>query len=184
MVKLDFAKGVSVVLTGATNWARLTEATGPDSLSEKYQVDLTLDAESVKTLESMKILEHMQPKDRAGILKYEASTVRLKTNNAPTIWDTSKNVFKGNIGNGSTLRAKVLIKAYEMAGKKGLTAYINQGVVLSLVDFQESADDSLWEGIDVSPIAIEEAANVPSSKPDVATSAEAFGDTSNDDLPF
>ena len=71
-----------------------------------------------------------------------------------------------------------------MAGKKGLTAYINQGVVLSLVDFEETADDSLWEGIDVSPIAIEEAANVPSSKPDVATSAEAFGDTSNDDLPF
>ena len=133
MVKLDFAKGVSVVLTGATNWARLTEATGPDSLSEKYQVDLTLDAESVKTLESMKILEHMQPKDRAGNLKYEASTVRLKTNNAPTIWDTSKTVFKGNIGNGSTLRAKVLIKAYEMAGKKGLTAFIIAKIVAAKV---------------------------------------------------
>ena len=90
MAKLDFAKGVSAVLTGTTNWARLTEKSGPDRLSEKYQVDLTLDAESIKTLEGMKILSFLEPKRKDGSKKYENPLVRLKTNQVPELFDTAR----------------------------------------------------------------------------------------------
>ena len=74
MAKLDFAKGVSAVLTGTTNWAQLTEQSGPNKFSEKYQVELTLDAASIKTLEGMKVLSHLEIKRQDGSKKYEQPT--------------------------------------------------------------------------------------------------------------
>lgn len=147
----DFAKGVSVVLTGTTNWARLTEKAGPDQMSGKYSVELTLDAASKDLLSGMKILDHVNIKRQDGTYKYEEPTVRLKTVSLPTIWDSQKNVFKDLIGNGSTMRVKATIKSYEMAGKKGLTCYINKGVVLNLVDMDMNTedDDALFAGIEV-----------------------------------
>ena len=67
----DFAKGVSVVLTGTTNWARLTEKAGPDQMSGKYSVELTLDAASKDLLSGMKILDHVNIKRQDGTYKYE-----------------------------------------------------------------------------------------------------------------
>lgn len=164
----DFAKGVSVVLTGTTNWARLTEKAGPDQMSGKYSVELTLDAQSKDLLSGMKILDHVNVKRQDGTFKYEQPTVRLKTMSLPTIWDTQKNVFTDLIGNGSTMRVKATIKSYEMAGKKGLTCYINKGVVLNLVDMEVNPEDdaALFEGVVAAP--------APS-----AAAAE-----SDDDLPF
>lgn len=180
MAKLDFAKGVNAVLTGTTNWAQLTEKSGPNKMSGKYQVELTLDAESIKTLESMKILSHLEIKRQDGSKKYEQPTVRLKTNNPPQLWDTSKMPFNDLIGNGTTLRAKTFIKSWEMAGKKGLTAYINKGVILSLNDVDGADDDDLWEDVAVTPAQT----SVPTDhKPDVATASQAF-DEEDDDLPF
>lgn len=183
MAKLDFAKGVSAVLTGTTNWAQLTEKSGPNKMSGKYQVELTLDAESIKTLESMKILDHVNIKRQDGTLKYEHPTVRLKTNNPPQLWDTSKMPFDDLIGNGTTLRAKAFIKSWEMAGKKGLTAYINKGIILSLNDVNGADDDDLWEDVKVEPLVAGQE-QVPTSSPDVATASEAFATEQDDDLPF
>ena len=183
MAKLDFAKGVSAVLTGTTNWAQLTEKSGPNKMSTKYQVELTLDAESIKTLESMKILDHLNIRRKDGTLKYEHPTVRLKTINPPQLWDTSKMPFNDFIGNGSTLRAKAFIKTYEMAGRKGLTAYINKGIILSLNDVNGADDDDLWEDVKVTPLQEGQGA-VPGASVDVATASEAFATEEDDDLPF
>ena len=183
MAKLDFAKGVSAVLTGTTNWAQLTEQSGPNKFSEKYQVELTLDADSIKTLESMKILSHLEIKRQDGSKKYENPTVRLKTNQPPQLFDTARMPFNGNIGNGSTLRAKAFIKSWEMAGKKGLTAYINKGIILSLNDVDGADDDDLWEDVKVEPLQEGQGA-VPSASVDVATASEAFATEEDDDLPF
>lgn len=183
MAKLDFAKGVTAVLTGTTNWAQLTEKSGPNKFSEKYQVELTLDAESIKTLEGMKILPHLEIKRQDGSKKYEQPTVRLKTNNPPQLFDTARMPFDGMIGNGSTLRAKAFIKSWEMAGKKGLTAYINKGIVLALNDIDTADDDELWQDVDVtSPVSTAQA-QVPTNSPDVASASQAF-DQEDDDLPF
>jgi hypothetical protein len=182
MAKLDFAKGVSAVLTGTTNWAQLTEQSGPNKFSEKYQVELTLDAASIKTLEGMKILSHLEIKRQDGSKKYEDPTVRLKTNQPPQLFDTSRKTFDGMIGNGSTLRAKVFIKSWEMAGKKGLTAYINKGVILAH-NIDLSDEDDLWEGIDVTaPITTAEASVPGTSTPQVSTAPEVTEE--DDDLPF
>lgn len=178
MAKLDFAKGVSVVLTGTANWARLTEASGPDQLSEKYQVDLTLDAESIKALETMRILEHVKQ------VKYDMPTVRLKTKNLIKVWDKSKTLYTGLIGNGSTLRVRATIKSYEMGGKKGLTVYINEALVLSLEEYASAHDDSLFEGVEFDDSLPLGATELVNHKPDVATAAAAFDEPEDDDLPF
>lgn len=179
MAKLDFAKGVSVVLTGTANWARLTEESGMDQLSEKYQVDLTLDANSVKAIEEMKILDHVTQ------AKYEQPTVRMKTRNLIKVWDKSKTLYTGLIGNGSTLRVRAVIKSYEMGGKKGLTIYINEALILALENYASGPDEALFDGIDVDQEMPLGAAEVPNSKPQVATAAAAFEANSNDDdLPF
>ena len=182
MAKLDFAKGVSAVLTGTTNWAQLTEQSGPNKFSEKYQVELTLDAESIKTLESMKVLSHLEIKRQDGSKKYELPTVRLKTNQPPQLFDTSRKTFDGMIGNGSTMRVKAFIKSWEMAGKKGLTAYINKGVILAH-NIDISDEEDLWEGIDVTAPVTTAQTTVPGTKADVATAPEAF-EEADDDLPF
>jgi hypothetical protein len=131
----------------------------------------------------MKILDHVNIKRQDGSLKYEKPTVRLKTNNPPQLWDTSKMPFDGLIGNGTTLRAKAFIKSWEMAGKKGLTAYINKGIILSLNDVDGADDDDLWEDVKVAPLQEGQGA-VPGASVDVATASEAFATEEDDDLPF
>ena len=188
MAKLDFAKGVSAVLTGTTNWARLTTESGPvkkfvPTDSDKYQVDLTLDAESIKTLEGMKILSHLDMKKLDGSKKYENPTVRLTTYRIPDLFDTARMPFHGLIGNGSILRAKVFIKSWEMAGKKGLTAYINKGVILALNDIDVADDDELWEDVELTAPVNNSQASVPgTSTPQVSTAPEVTEE--DDDLPF
>jgi len=152
MNKPDFQKGVRVILSGTTNWAQLTPKSGPNKMSGKFQCDLLLDDASVKELDSLGITKHIVIKNAEGAPKYDVPAVRLKANNPPTMFDTSKQTFDDYINNGSTLRCACLIKAWEMAGKKGLSAYINQGVVLSLSERGESpATDALFEGVVVQP---------------------------------
>lgn len=181
MAKFDFAKGVQAVLTGKAHWAQLTEKSGPNKMSGKYQVELELDKESIALLDSMKITSYLNTKRMDGTPKYETPTVRLKTNNPPQLWDTSRTPFTGLIGNGSIIRAKVLIKSWEMAGKKGLTAYFNKGVILSLQDLDAVDDDELWSDIP------EELSAAPTAEqlatPPAASAAQAF-DEEDDDLPF
>jgi len=119
-----------------------------------------------------------------GNKKYEEPTIRLDTVKVPDIYDTSRMPFNGLIGNGSILRAKAFIKSYEFMGKKGLKAYINKGIVLSLNDFNSAADDDdLWEDVKVAPLQEGQGA-VPGASVDVATASEAFATEEDDDLPF
>ena len=184
MAKADFSKGVSVILEGTTNWAQLTEASGPNKFSEKYQVDLTLNESSAKQLEGLKILEFLNLKREDGSLKYEKPTIRLKTNNPPTIYDTSKTLYTGFIGNDSVMRVRALIKSWEMMGKKGLTCYFNQGVLLQLNTLDLTDDSELWEGVEVTEMTSQQqeavdAANAPAPAPAAAEAVEE-----DSDLPF
>jgi hypothetical protein len=167
MNKPDFQKGVRVILSGTTNWAQLTPTSGPNKMSGKFQTDLLLDDASVKELDSLGITKHVVIKNQEGQPKYDVPAVRLKANNPPTMFDTSKQTFDDYINNGSTIRAACLIKAWEKAGKKGLSVYINQGVVLSVSERGDSpATDALFEGVQTTP----------------ATSSS--NEIANDDLPF
>lgn len=172
----DFAKGVPVMLTGTANWAKLTKASGPDQMSSKYSVELTLDADSQKLLTGMKILNHVNVKTREGEYKYEQPTVRMKSMTPPTLWDSQRNLYEGMIGNGSVLRVKGVIKSWEMAGNKGLTCYINKGVVLDLKEIEDNPEemDALFEGVEVTP----EQASFGSPKD------APVKDNEDDDLPF
>ena len=168
MNKPDFQKGVRVIISGTTQWAQLTPKSGPNKMSDKYQADLMLDDASQKELESLGVLKFVTIKNAEGQEKYDVPAIRIKANNPPTMFTTSKETFDDYINNGSTLRAACLIKAWEMLGKKGLSTYINQGVVLSLSERGESpATDALFEGVQVT-----------------AQTTTTNNEISNDDLPF
>tara|TARA_R110000782_G_scaffold264675_1_gene357963 strand:+ start:1655 stop:2164 length:510 start_codon:yes stop_codon:yes gene_type:complete len=137
MSKPDFANGVRTILSGTTTWAQLTPTSGPNQFSEKYQVDLTLDAKSVKEIESLGVADFLNIKDQEGVAKYDTLTVRIKTNKPPQVFDRNKAVFDDYIHNGSVMRVAALIKAWEYMSKKGLTCYFNQGVVLEAAERQE-----------------------------------------------
>ena len=71
MANVDFAKGHGTILSGSVKYARLTNESGPDGMSEKYECDLYLDSASVKQLTDLKILDHVRAKDPQGNFKHE-----------------------------------------------------------------------------------------------------------------
>lgn len=178
MSTIDFNKGVTIVVSGTANWAQLTERSGPNKLSEKYQVELTLDDASKKQLQSMKILDHINIKREDGSYKYDQPTMRLKSKNTPKVYDLNKQIFNDLIGNGSKLRVQATLKAWEFAGKKGLACYCNKILVLELNDADQIDDTAFWSDLpDPTP--------EQSAIPPTATATDAFdNNVSDDDLPF
>ena len=181
MSKPDFANGHRVILGGTVQWAQLTPTSGPNKFSEKYQVELILDEKSRKEIEDLKIADFVNIKTQEGETKYETLAVRLKSQKPPQIFDRNKAVFDDYINNGSKMRVQAFIKSWEMAGRKGLTCYINQGVVLEAAERQDGGpDDKLFEGLASSP--------QPASNPQPATGPtspqQPVNTVDDDDLPF
>lgn len=137
----NFKDGVSVILAGTTKWAKVTEATGPNELSEKYQLDLYLDDASEKTLRGIGADSIIKDKG-------EGLYITAKSKLLPKVFDTSRHEFTGRIGNGSLVRVKVLVKEWEALKKKGITAYLNGIVIVKLEEYNSLADDALFEGLD------------------------------------
>lgn len=182
MSKFDFAKGVSMIVSGTANWANLTERSGPNKLSEKYMVELTLDDSSVQELTSMKIIDHVNIKRQDGTLKYEKPTMRLKSKNAPRVYDLKKDIFNDLIGNGSKLRCQITIKSYELGGKKGLTCYINKALILELLDVDQVDDSAFWA--DIPSELTQNVSNELTQTPTTDASSAFSDDAGDDDLPF
>ena len=67
MAKVDFAKGHGTILSGSVKFARMTNESGPDQMSEKYGCDLELDEASIKQLTDLGILDTFVPKTRKEI---------------------------------------------------------------------------------------------------------------------
>lgn len=171
-----------MIVSGTANWANLTERSGPNKLSEKYMVELTLDDSSVQELTSMKIIDHVNIKRQDGTLKYEKPTMRLKSKNAPRVYDLKKDIFNDLIGNGSKLRCQITIKSYELGGKKGLTCYINKALILELLDVDQVDDSAFWA--DIPSELTQNVSNELTQTPTTDASTAFSDDAGDDDLPF
>ena len=184
MAKVDFAKGHGTILSGSVKYARLTNESGPDGMSEKYGCDLYLDDVSTKQLADLKILDHVRAKDTQGNFKHEEPVVKIKSINVPKGYLANRQMFDGLIGDGSEIRANVWIKKWEHKGKKGLSVWLSAYVITKLVEYVSSDSDALFEGLeDLGDVTPDQATTPTLSKPQVATATEAF-DGSDDDLPF
>ena len=184
MANVDFAKGHGTILSGSVKYARLTNESGPDGMSEKYGCDLYLDDASVKQLNDLKILDHVRAKDPQGNFKHEEPVVKIKSINVPKGYLANRQLFDGLIGDGSEIRANVWIKKWEHKGKKGLSIWLSAFVITKLVEYQTNDSDALFEGLeDLGDVTPEQTA-VPSSKPNVATASASAAFDSDDDLPF
>ena len=184
MAKVDFAKGHGTILSGSVKYARLTNESGPDGMSEKYGCDLYLDSASAKQLADLKILDHVRAKDPQGNFKHEEPVVKIKSINVPKGYLANRQMFDGLIGDGSEIRANVWIKKWEHKGKKGLSVWLSAFVITKLVEYQTNDSDALFEGLeDLGDVTAEQVA-VPGSKPQVATASANEAFESDDDLPF
>ena len=185
MANVDFAKGHGTILSGSVKYARLTNESGPDGMSEKYGCDLYLDSASVKQLTDLKILDHVRAKDPQGNFKHEEPVVKIKSINVPKGYLANRQMFDGLIGDGSEIRANVWIKKWEHKGKKCLSIWLSAFVITKLVEYQMNEADALFEGLeDLGDVTADQVA-VPSNKPNVATaSASAAFDDDDDQLPF
>lgn len=144
----NFKDGVSAILAGTAKWAKVTEATGPNELSEKYQLDLYLDSASEKTLRGMGADSILKDKG-------EGVYITAKSKLLPKVFDANRQAFTGRIGNGSLVRVKVLVKEWEALKKKGITAYLNGIVIVKLEEYNSLGDDALFEGLE--PTATQDA---------------------------
>lgn len=186
MAKVDFAKGHGTILSGSVKYARLTNESGPDGMSEKYGCDLYLDDASIKQLTDLKILDYVRAKDPQGNFKHEVPVVKLKSVNVPKAYLTNRQMFDGLIGDGSTIRANVWIKKWEHKGKTGLSIWLSAFVIMDLKEYASGNEDALFDGLpDVGDLTMEQSAGVPNTKPNVASASDAFGgDDESDGLPF
>lgn len=188
MAKIDFAKGHGTILSGSVKYARLTEKSGKDSMSDKYTCDLYLDEKSSKYLEDIKILDFVRSKDSLGNFKVtDANVVRLKASDIPRGYLANRQSFDGLIGDGSTIRANVWIKRWEYNGKKGLSIWLGSYVLTNLIPYEGANDDALFDDMPADAVSAADAAsmaNPPSKGIEAATASTAFDDEDIDDLPF
>ena len=63
------------------------------------------------------------------------------------MYDLNKQIFNDLIGNGSKLRCQILMKTWELAGKKGLASYVNKVLVLELNDADQIDDSAFWADV-------------------------------------
>ena len=185
MANVDFAKGHGTILSGSVKYARLTNESGPDGMSEQYGCDLYVDDASVKQLTDLKILDHVRAKDPQGNFKHEVPVVKLKSINVPKGYLANRQMFDGLIGDGSEIRANVWIKKWEHKGKKGLSIWLSAFVITKLVEYTTNDSDALFEGLeDLGEVTAEQSSIPGSSKPQVASVTEAFEEVEDDSMPF
>lgn len=151
----DFKEGVVVVIDGTAKWARLTEESGPNEMSQKYQLDLYLSPESLKKLEEIMAQEIIKDKGEG-----EGAYITAKSTKLPRVYTADRQPFTGLIGNGSLVRAKVLVKEYEFKKKTGITAYLNGLVITKLEKYSGADDAELFDGL-TTPAAQDGADDLP-----------------------
>ena len=95
------------------------------------------------------------------------------------VYDTNRQAFNDLIGNGSKMRVQGTIKSYEMAGKKGLTCYINKALVIELNDVDQVDDSDFWAGLPDTDLSAGQ-----STIPQSSTEKVFSNDVADDDLPF
>ena len=149
----DFKEGVVVVIDGTAKWARLTEESGPNEMSQKFQLDLYLSPDSLKKLEEIMAQEIIKDKG-------EGAYITAKSTKLPRVYTADRMPFTGLIGNGSQVSAKVLVKEYEFKKKTGITAYLNGLVITKLEQYNGADDAELFQGLET-PAAQDGADDLP-----------------------
>lgn len=118
----NFQEGVGLTISGTTTWASITSASGPNKFSEKYQVEITLDQESLVKLKALTkdfdILDFLNIKNKEGEFRYEEPTVRCKTNKLPTVWGPDKQPYTDSSTTAASLLRVFLLSRGKWAVKR------------------------------------------------------------------
>ncbi len=132
----------AIVLSGKAQWAKVH---APDSMSDKYQIDVFLDPDSLKLA------------DKVGLtLKEKDGTfVTAKSKKAPVVVDKDRHTIPPSqmVGNGSQVSIKVTPFEYDFKGQRGITAILQAVKVLTLVDYAAGAEDEFTPRTAADPFA-------------------------------
>jgi hypothetical protein len=101
MTKPDFIKGHQMFVNGKAVWAKVTNATGPNDMSQKFQLDLELDEASLAEIQSFgpRVFEAVVKTTR----KAKDSDARVectpfitpKSNNLPRVFGANRLPYDG-----------------------------------------------------------------------------------------
>lgn len=153
------------VIAGTAFWSHHGKV---NELSGKYQMDLSVDAETKKILESKGVHVSNKPEDRNSD-NDKGDYVTLKSTFAPKIVDAKKNPMSSDIKIGNGSKVKVLTHIYDWTFKKksGKSLGFDSIQVIALVEYGSSTTDAFEE---------EEGYTTTITSSDELQSEPAFGD--------
>lgn len=118
------------VISGTAYWPSTTKV---NSMSGKYQIDLSVDSETAESLADMGVTvkQAEDAKDARG------TYVTLKSVFAPNVVDANGNTFDGTIGNGSKINVATHVYEWKFKNKSGMSLGLDEVQVIDLVEYEE-----------------------------------------------
>lgn len=135
------------VIRGKAFWAHVTE---PNKLSGKFQMDLSVDDETAKLLESKGIDTKTNDKDDEGKPEnHRGNYVTLKSEYPPKLYDSKRNEItkKTLVGNGSEVNVATHVYDWKFFSDSGTSLGLDGIQIVELVAYKDSMGD-LFDAVD------------------------------------
>jgi len=118
------------VIKAKLRWANVNEVTGPNSMSNKFQVDIT--EMSKEAVEKLKFF-NVEPREKEGV-----TFVTAKSNRPVLVLDKNKEpLTQVRLGNGTLANVQVRPYEWEFKGKKGVGLGLQKIQVIDLVELEK-----------------------------------------------
>ena len=138
------------VISGKAYWAKLDQAQNPfDSTKPRWSIDVSLNADGVKTMKSHGVPIKDKDDDRG---KFVTMYKDQFLNNGselpkPRLLDSQKNDISGTlVGNGSLVKVSFTPREWKMNNRKGVRAVLKDVQVLDLVSYSPPDEFDMEEG--------------------------------------
>lgn len=133
-----------LVIQGTGFWAHVREV---NKLSGKYQLDLSIDAKTVKIIESLGVTVKVEDKNEGVDGKDRGLFVTLKSDYPPKVVDAKKNTMSNDvlIGNGSLIKVATHPYNWTFGKKSGIALGLDAIQIIDLVEYVDSLSDMFEE---------------------------------------
>lgn len=128
-------------ISGKAFWAHVTEV---NKLSQKFQMDLSIDEETAKALEAKGVEIKTNDRDDEGKPEnHRGKYVTLKSEYPPKLFDAKKNEItkKTLVGNGSVINVATHVYDWKFGRDTGTSLGLDAIQLVELVEYKDSMGD-------------------------------------------
>lgn len=118
---------------GTAFWSHLQKAN--TKFTPRFCIDVILDKEEAEKLEDLGLPLREDDRGIFFCFKRNVENQKGKTQKKPLVVDSKKNIYNGDIGNGSIVRIQFRPFDWSFGGKKGTSADLVAVQVLELVEY-------------------------------------------------